>query len=83
MLGVFIGGILSWQNTSKEELPDITSDRVRVSVQYSGAPAADVEYFVTNPVEESLRGLDGVYRITSTSSVGSSNVTVELENKDR
>lgn len=79
MLGVFLGGILAWQNTSKEELPDITFDTVRVSVQYPGAPAADVEYFVTEPVEESLRGLDGVYRITSTSSVGTSSVSVELE----
>ena len=79
LLAVFVGGIFSWQNTKKEELPDITFDRVRVSVRYPGAPAEDVEYFVTKPIEEQLRGLDGVFRITSTSSVGQSNVNVELE----
>jgi len=79
MLAVFIGGIFAWQNTKKEELPDITFDRVRISVNYPGAPAEDVEYFVTKQIEENTKGLDGVYRITSTSSVGQSNVNIELE----
>ncbi|MCA9400688.1 MAG: efflux RND transporter permease subunit [Candidatus Omnitrophica bacterium] len=76
---VILGGIFAWQNTQKEEWPDITFDRIRVSVSYPGAPAEDVEFFVTKPIEEEIRGLDGVYRITSTSSVGQSNITVEIE----
>ncbi|MFT7538537.1 MAG: multidrug efflux pump subunit AcrB, partial [Lysobacterales bacterium] len=79
MLVVFIGGIFAWNQTKKEEWPDITFDNVRISARYSGAPASDVEYFVTKPIEEEVRGLDGVYRVTSTSSVGQSNVNVELE----
>lgn len=78
-LAVFIGGVFAWQNTSKEEMPDITFNRVRISVTYPGAPAEDVEYFVTKPIEEEVRGLDGVYRVTSTSSVSQSNITIELE----
>ena len=76
---VLVGGVFAWQHTSKEELPDITFDRVRISVAYPGAPAEDVEYFVTKPIEEELRGLDGIYRIESTSSVGSASITVEME----
>ncbi len=76
---VFIGSVIAWQNTGKEDMPAITFDTVRISVRYPGAPAEDVEYFVTKPIEEEVRGLDGVFRITSTSSVGQSNVTVELE----
>ncbi len=79
MLVVFVGGIFSWNNTKKEEWPDITFDNVRISVRYPGAPAEDVEYFVTKPIEEEVRGLDGVYRVKSTSSVGQSNISVELE----
>jgi multidrug efflux pump subunit AcrB len=78
-VAVFIGGVFAWQNTSKEELPDITFDRVRVSVRYPGAPAEDVEYFVTKPIEEALRGVDGIHQITSTTSVGQSSVSVEIE----
>jgi multidrug efflux pump subunit AcrB len=79
MLLVFVGGVFSWQATQKEEWPDITMDSIRISVTYPGAPAEDVEYFVTKPIEEEVRGLDGIRRVTSTSSVGQSNVTVELE----
>ena len=78
-VSVFIAGIFAWNNTSREELPDITFDRVRVSVRYQGAPAEDVEYFVTKPIEEAVRGLDGVYQVTSTTSVGQSNVNIEIE----
>lgn len=79
LFGVLVGGIFAWQHTGKEEMPSITFDRVHVSVSYPGAPAEDVEYFVTKPIEEELRGVDGVYRITSTSSVGHSNITIEIE----
>ncbi len=79
MLLVFVGGVFAWQTTPKEEWPDITMDNVRVSVTYPGAPAEDVEYFVTKPIEEELRGLDGVRLITSTSSVGQCSINVELE----
>ena len=79
LLGVFIGGIFAWGHTNKEELPDITFDMVRIYARYAGAPAEDVEYFVTKPIEEAVRGLDGVSRVTSISSVGQSDVSVELE----
>jgi multidrug efflux pump subunit AcrB len=78
-LTCILGGVFSWFNTNKEELPSITFDTVRVSVVYRGAPAQDVEYFVTKPIEERLRGLDGVFRITSSSSVGQASISVELE----
>lgn len=78
-IAVFIGGVFAWNNTSKEELPDITFDRVRVSVNYQGAPAQDVEYFVTKPIEEVVRGLDGVHQVTSTTSIGQANINIEIE----
>ena len=78
-IGVLVGGVVSWQNIKKEELPDVTFDRVRISASYPGATAEEVEHFVTKEIEEAVEGLDGVYRVTSSSSQGSSSVTVELE----
>ncbi len=78
-LAIFIGGIVSWQNIKKEELPDVTFDRIRISAAYPGATAEEVEHFVTKEIEEAVEGLDGVYRVTSTASQGSTSVTVELE----
>ncbi len=76
---VFVFGAYFWFHTMKEELPDITFDTMRITVHYSGATADDVEHFVTRPIEEELRGVDGIYRVTSNSSSGVASINVELE----
>lgn len=76
---VLIGGVITWNSTNKEEYPDITFNTVRISTVYSGASAEDVEFYVTKPLEEVLQGVDGVCRLTSTSSSGRSNIAVELD----
>ncbi|MFH1868294.1 MAG: efflux RND transporter permease subunit [Candidatus Omnitrophota bacterium] len=78
-IAVFVGGIFSWIQIPKEELPDITFDRVSIRVNYPGASTEEVEYYVTRPIEEALRGLDGIYRITSSTGIGTCAVTVEIE----
>ncbi|MEK9657273.1 MAG: efflux RND transporter permease subunit [bacterium] len=76
---VFLGGVVAWQSTNKEELPDITFNVVRISTQYAGASAADVEYYITKPLEEALQSFDGIQKLTSTSSPGRSSIAVELD----
>jgi multidrug efflux pump subunit AcrB/outer membrane protein TolC len=76
---VFVGGVIAWNTTSKEELPDITFNTVRISTNYPGASAADVEFYVTKPIEEALQGIDGVNKITSSTGQSSSSIAVELE----
>ncbi len=78
-IAVIVGGIVSWRHIKKEEMPDVTFDRVRISAAYPGATAEEVEHFVTKEIEESVEGLDGVYRVTSSASQGATSVTVELE----
>jgi len=78
-LSVIIGGLFSWQAIKKEERPDVTYDFVLVSAVYPGATAEEVEHFVTREIENDIRGVDGVYRITSNASRGVTSVTVELE----
>ncbi|MBT5954708.1 TolC family protein [bacterium] len=76
---VFCGGVVAWNSTNKEELPDITFNTVQISTSYSGASAEDVEFYVTKPLEESLLGINGVQRITSSTGQGSSSISVELD----
>src|SRR6056300_1319139 len=76
---VLLGGVLAWNNTNKEELPDITFNTVRISTSYAGASAEDIEWAITKPIEETLKGMDGIGRITSTSSPGNSGISVELD----
>jgi len=78
-VAVIIGGLFSWQAIKKEERPDITYDQVRVTAAYPGATAEEVEHFVTRELEEELKAVDGVYRIFSSVSRGTTTVKVELE----
>ena len=79
---VLAGGVLFWQKTSKEELPEMTLDFVTVTVSYPGASPAEVENGVTWPIEDELRSIDGIEKIESTSSEGSSVISIELEQDD-
>ena len=76
---VFIGGIIAWNNTSKEEMPDIEFDHAHVSARYPGATAEEVEHFLTKPLEDQIKGLDGVYRVSSTSSDGGTSISIDFE----
>ncbi|MBF0253109.1 MAG: efflux RND transporter permease subunit [Candidatus Omnitrophica bacterium] len=78
-ISVIVGGVLSWINLPKEELPDITFDTVRISANYPGASTEDVEYYVTEPIEEAVSNVDGVQKITSSTSAGNCTVTAEIE----
>jgi len=78
-IAVFVGGIFSWIQIPKEELPDITFDHAHVSVNYPGASAEEVEYYVTRPLEEAIQGLDGIYKITSSTGIGKCQISVDIE----
>lgn len=84
--GLIILGILTWFRIGKEELPEFASNWIRVSTIYPGAPAEDVELFVTKPMEDELKGVLGVEEIVTTSSVGVSSISITIDddypNKD-
>jgi multidrug efflux pump subunit AcrB len=78
MFVVFISGLLGLTRVIQEVFPEFSLDIVSVAVPYPGASPAEVEQGITLAIEEEVRGLDGVKRVTSTSSEGMSRVNVEL-----
>jgi len=78
MLLVLVGGLISLLNVKQEIFPSFDLDMVAVSVPYPGASPAEVEQGIALAVEEAVRGIDGVKRVTSTSSEGVGTVLVEL-----
>lgn len=76
---VLAAGLLAWSGLKKEELPDITFDTVRISVNYPGASAEEVEYHVTDPLEEALGSVEGIQRLVSSTATASCIITAELE----
>jgi hydrophobic/amphiphilic exporter-1 (mainly G- bacteria), HAE1 family len=60
-------------------LPDIAPIRVSIAANYTGADAQTVESAVTTPIERQLNGIDGLQYLTSSSSAGSSQVSVYFD----
>jgi multidrug efflux pump subunit AcrB len=78
-IGLILIALFSWDKVGKEEMPDFTMDWIRISTSYPGAPAEDVELFVTRPIEEELKGVAGIEDISSTSTLGSSSLRIYLD----
>lgn len=78
MFVLMIGGLLGLFRVKQEVFPEFELDAVSVSVAYPGASPDEVEQGIVLAVEEAVRGVDGVKRVSSTSSEGVGSVTVEL-----
>ena len=77
LLGV--GGIIALLNISRLEDPAFTIKTAVVVTQYPGASAQQVEEEVTLPLENALQRLPYLDNITSISSVGLSQITVNID----
>jgi multidrug efflux pump subunit AcrB len=78
MLILLLGGAWTAWHIQKEVFPDFEIDVVQVTVSYPGAAPEEVEQGIVLPVEETIRGIEGIKEIDSTASEGFGRITIEL-----
>ena len=78
-LVVILVGLISYQRLSVREYPKIDEPVVNVETTYPGATAEIIESQITQPLEESLAGIEGIDVITSTSRPERSQITVKFQ----
>ena len=78
MLLLLVGGLIMGFRVRQEVFPETDLDIIAVSVPYPGASPSEVESGIILAVEEAVRGLDGVKRVTSQATEGMASVNVEL-----
>ncbi len=78
MLLLVLGGIIKGVGLKQEVFPEISMDRVKVSVSYPGAGPEEVEEGILLKIEDSLTGVDGIEEITSTANEGMGTVIAEV-----
>ena len=76
---IIIFGGIGYKYLGVREYPAIDPAVVNVRTSYVGANADIIEQQITEPLEKAVNGVPGVKNITSNSSTGSSNITVEFE----
>lgn len=71
-------GIIGYSFLGIREFPAIDPPVISVSTSYAGANSDVIETQITEPLEKAINGIPGVRTITSSSSVGSSMISVEF-----
>ena len=76
---IIIFGIIGYTYLGVREYPAIDPAVINVRTTYVGANPDIIEQQITEPLEKVINGVQGVVNITSTSTQGASNITVEFE----
>ncbi|MBL7717342.1 MAG: efflux RND transporter permease subunit [Flavipsychrobacter sp.] len=76
---IIVFGVIGFNFLGIRDYPSIDPPIVNVRTSYSGANPSVMETQITEPLEKSINGIAGIKTISSTSSVGSSNISVEFD----
>lgn len=76
---IVIAGLQAISSLTVRQYPRNENAKVIISTIYTGADAELVRGFITTPVEQAVATADGIDYISSTSSLGFSQITVRLE----
>jgi len=76
---ILLFGIIGYAFLGVREFPSVDPPVITVTTNYIGANSDVIESQITEPLEESINGIAGIRSITSVSSDGRSNITVEFE----
>ncbi|WP_297596907.1 efflux RND transporter permease subunit [uncultured Cetobacterium sp.] len=79
MVSMVFLGIVSMLSMKSELLPNMNIPMVIVRTTWNGAVPEDINSQITKKIEDSLSGVDGIKKITSTSSFETSLVSIEFD----
>ena len=76
---ILLFGFIGYNSLGVREYPSVDNPIISVSCSYPGANADVIENQITEPLEQNINGIPGIRSLSSTSSQGSSRITVEFE----
>ncbi len=78
---IVLFGIFSYNNMPREAMPEISIPYVFIQTVYPGNSPIDIENFITRPIEQELKGMQGVKKLSSASYQDVSIIVVEFNTK--
>lgn len=79
MLGVLIFGLASYRLLPVSDLPNVDFPSIQVSANLPGANPETMASSVATPLEQQFSSIAGITSMTSTSSLGSSQITLQFD----
>lgn len=79
VIAFVVFGFFGAYNLKSSFFPLIDSKNISINVTYPGASPQEVEEGIVLKIEDNLKGLNGVERVTSTSRENTGNINVEIE----
>ncbi len=76
---LFIGGLAAYVAIPKEANPDVAIPMMYVSMTLDGISPEDAERLLVRPMEQELRALEGIKKMTSVASEGHASVMLEFD----
>ncbi len=77
-LAIVLFGLIGFRSLGVREFPSVDAPLITVVTDYRGASADVIESQITEPLEESINGIDGIRTLTSVSREGRSTIEVEF-----
>jgi hydrophobe/amphiphile efflux-1 (HAE1) family protein len=78
-IAAVVFGVLAYLSLPIQLFPDTAPPLVNVLTSYPGTAASDVADLVSDPIEQEVASLEGVYKVQSTSQDGLSLVSIEFD----
>jgi len=79
ILAFFVFGVIGIMSLRSSFFPLVESKIINVNITYLGASPQEIEEGIVLQIEDNLKGLQGVDRVTSVSRENSGTITVEIE----
>ena len=76
MIGILVFGVVSYRGLPVSDLPTIDYPSINVSANLPGASPTTMAATVATPLEKAFSAIAGIDEITSTSNLGSTNITL-------
>ena len=84
---IILLGAFAIYSINREAFPNVNLDRVQVNAAYPGASPEEVERLLIIPIEQELKSLGGIDKMTSIAFPGSARIELEVDpnanNRDR
>jgi multidrug efflux pump subunit AcrB len=80
-------GMYAILDINREAFPNVNLDRIQIDFSYPGATPEEIERLIVTPIEQQIKSLNGIDKMTSISFPGSGRINLELDpdatNRDR